>query len=287
MQDADQSASTNSIVAAVKSLLGRKHIPPRQQSKKLAEILDLSYSQAHRKLSSDEGWTIAQLQVVAHFFGESLGTIGLGEVDAVADGHAIGMKVEGVFAVAEGKYEYPCVLWMGEQIQTMRRLGFVAYEEAGTWKVVERPQCPAGVAGFKVNKLEIILNQPEVLDIAIAGDDVGSLAAVRDFLEQNGLQITAFRARNALEEAIRGGRSFDGYVFDWLLGQRKTEELIKSIRTSPGGNVPIFILTDDMSSTPEDQDELARVILQFSVQVREKPLRLRTFTAEFLKALGI
>lgn len=286
MPPTDQTANSQSIAAAVKDLMHRKQVPERQHSKKLGEILGLSYSQAHRKLNTGADWTIAQLKVVAESFGESLASLGLGDVTTAADGQPVGVMEQGLFVVAPGQHVYPCILWLGEQLHTARRVDFVAYKEKDAWLVVETGQCPDNVVRYKINKLEIVLKQPQVPTVAIVDDEQGFADNMRDFLNESGFKATAFYNATSLERVLHEGTTFDGYIIDWILGQRTAEGLIKQIRFSPSQAAPIFLLTGEVSSGLADQDELARVIIQLDVQIREKPVRLPTFTAELHKALG-
>ncbi|MDM5182065.1 helix-turn-helix domain-containing protein [Massilia sp. DJPM01] len=287
MHPSEQSASSQSIAAAVKDLMHRKQVPERQQSKKLGEILNLSYSQAHRKLNTGADWTIAQLQVVAEYFGESLASVGLGEVTAGSDGQPAGMMEQGLFVAAAGQHEYPCVMWVGEQLHTARRVDFVAYQDKEKWRVVETLQCPDNVVRYKVNKLEIVLKQPHVPTVAVVDDEQGFADNMRDFLNESGFKATVFYNATSIERVLHEGATFDGYILDWILGQRTAEGLIKQIRYSASPAAPIFLLTGEVASGLADEEELARVITQLDVQIREKPVRLnQTFTAELHKAFG-
>lgn len=285
MHPSEQSASSQSIAAAVKDLMHRKQVPERQQSRKLGEILNLSYSQAHRKLNTGADWTIGQLQVVAEYFDESLASVGLGEGTAGADGQPAGTMEQGTFIVVPEQHEYPCVLWVGEQLHTTRKVDFVAYQENEQWRVAETQQCPNNVVRYKINKLEIVLKQPLVPTVAIVDDEQGFADNMRDYLNESGFKATAFYNAVSLERELHE-RTYDGYIIDWILGQRTAEGLIKQIRYSSSPLAPIFLLTGEVSSGRADQDELARVIIQLDVQIREKPVRLPTFTAELHKALG-
>lgn len=286
MAPTEQNASSQSIATAVKDLMRRKLVPERQQSRKLGEILNLSYSQAHRKLNTGADWTIAQLQVVAEYFGDSLASIGLGEATVGADSQPTGTMENGVFVAVAGQHEYPCIMWLGEQLHTARRVDFVAYQDKQQWRVVATLQCPENVVRYKVNKLEIVLRQPQVPTVAIVDDEQGFADNMRDFLNESGFKATAFYSATSLERSLGDGTTFDGYIIDWILGQRTAEGLIKQIRYSASPAAPIFLLTGEVSSGLADEDELARVILQHDVQIREKPVRLPTFTAELHKTLG-
>lgn len=285
MLPSEQNSSSQSIAAAVKDLMRRKQVPERQHGKKLGEILGLSYSQAHRKLNTGANWTIAQLQQVAEHFGESLVSIGVGDGSASAAATP-GAMVEGRFVVAAGQYEYPCVAWLGDQLHTARRVDFVAYQADGIWRIVDPSQCPANSAQYKLNRLEIVLKYPEAPTVAILGDKRNAVELMREVLNGSGIRTTTFQNATSLERTLHEGAKFDGYVLDWIIGPRTTEGLIKQIRYLPGPVVPVFVLTEEAASGQADQEELARVINQLDVKVRENPIRLRTFTAELHKALG-
>lgn len=285
MLPSEQNSSSQSIAAAVKDLMRRKQVPERQHGKKLGEILNLSYSQAHRKLNTGANWTIAQLQQVAEHFGESLVSIGVGDGGRSA-APTPGAMVEGRFVVAAGQYEYPCVAWIGDQLHTARRVDLVAYQADGIWRIVDPAQCPANSAQYKLNRLEIILKHPEAPRVAILGDKRESVELMCGVLDESGIRTTTFQNATALERTLHEGAKFDGYVLDWILGPRTAEGLIKQIRYLPGPAVPVFVLTEEASSGQADQEELARVIIQLDVKVREKPVRLRTFSAELHKSLG-
>ncbi|NHZ99070.1 helix-turn-helix domain-containing protein [Massilia sp. CCM 8734] len=286
MHSSEQGASSQSIAAAVKDLMHRKQVPERQQSKKLAEILNLSYSHAHRKLNIGADWTISQLQVVAEFFGETLASIGLGE-GAGNESQTVGMMTKGLFVAAARLHEYPCIMWVGEQLHATRRMDFVAYQENRLWRVVETANCPNNVVRYKVNKLEIVLKQPQVPTVAVVDDEQGFADNMRDFLNESGFKATAFYNTTSIERVLHEGGTFDGYILDWILGHRTAEGLIKQIRYSASPAAPIFLLTGEVASGLADEDELARVITQLDVQIREKPIRLnQTLTAELHKAFG-
>jgi len=284
MQSTEYSTSSQSIAAAVKELMDRKGVPERQKSKTLAEVLNLSYSQAHRKLNTGVDWTIGQLRIVAEHFDESLASIGL-DGAASFDEPAAGEPQPGLFVVVPGEHELPCQIWVGEQLHTTRKVDYVAYEHEGVWRAVAAHTCPDNVARRRIHKLEIVVKQPFMPTIAIVDDEKGFADNMCEFLNESGFQATAFYSAAALERVLQE-RSYDGYIIDWILGDRTAENLIKRIRHSDSPVAPVFLLTGEVTTGLVDESELARVIMALDVQCREKPIRLPTFSAELLKAVG-
>lgn len=285
MHPTEHSAKSDSIAEAVKELMRRKRVPERQQSKQLAAILNLSYSQAHRKLNGGVDWTIGQLKVVAEHFGESLGSIGLGgRGDSATHEEPPGEVQEGTFVVGDG-FSCRCLIWVGEQLHTLGKVDFVAVHKSDGWQVVEAQRSPDNVVRHRVNKLEIVLKRQAVPTVAVVDDEQAFADNLTEYLNESGFLATAFYNSASLERELQG-RTFDGYIIDWVLGDRTAEELIKQIRNSEDPLAPVFLLTGELNTGMVQESELARVIRQLDVQWREKPIRLATFCAELQKALG-
>src|SRR5580692_2941083 len=67
-----ETSSSDSLAVAerVRELMTRHGIGKRQQTAELCRILDLSFSQGHRKLRGNSPWTLSQIKKVAEVFGE-------------------------------------------------------------------------------------------------------------------------------------------------------------------------------------------------------------------------
>lgn len=276
----EQPDNSNSIVEAVKVLMLRNGVSERQQSRKLAEILNLSYSQAHRKLNGGVDWTISQLRIVAENFGEDLSAIGLGGDDAEDS-----VAYRATVSLGQERNEYPCLVWVGEQLGANAKVDFVALRDGDVWNVVEAARCPEKGLRFRVNKLELVVKQPAAPTIAIIDDEQGFADNLCEYLNDSGFQAFAFYNPVSLERAMED-RTFDGYIVDWILGERTAEELIRKIRKSTSQDIPVYLLTGEVITGRVDESEAARVIKQFGVQWKEKPIRMATFAAELQKTLG-
>lgn len=273
------------INKAVRDIMLRHGVAERQHSKTLSEILDLSYSQAHRIMSGGD-WTVRQLSFVAEHFGETLSSLIIGRETpasfAAEDGEA-----EAHDATFElGCRQLPCRVRIGVPLFHLpRNVDYVAIEEEGAWHVVEAIGSPADAQRYKVEKLEIEIKRPHVPAIAIVDDEKFSADNLRDFLNDSGFHATSFYDSLAVERATQD-YLFDGFVIDWILGDRTAESLIKQIRSSINPTAPIILLTGEYQSGRVNVSDVARVVRQFDVVYQEKPTRSPMIAAELSKALG-
>ena len=70
----EQRAETQSTLAArcIRALLDRAALPRHRHSAHIAELLKLSYHQAHRRVAGSAPWSLEELQAVAAHHGETL-----------------------------------------------------------------------------------------------------------------------------------------------------------------------------------------------------------------------
>jgi CheY-like chemotaxis protein len=276
------SSPLDCIKKAVHGLMTRHGVSPRQHSNKLAEILELSYSQAHRILNGGD-WTILQLSAVAEHFGENLRTLLVGpETPVVISLGPDKESREADFII--GEHHVPCRVSLGAQLfNPPRNVDYVAIETPDGLEVVSSELCPEHAKKFKIERLEISIRQPNAPAIAVIDDEKPSADNLRDYLNDCGFQATAFYDSVALEKANQE-RKFDGYVIDWILGEKTSESLIQQIRTSVNPSASIILLTGQYDSSRMNVSEVARVVRQFDVVYQEKPTRSPVIAAELSKA---
>lgn len=284
MQSSDTMFDAVRLAEGVRHLMERCGIPRRRQCKELTHILQLSFSQAHRKLSGASPWTLDQLQKITAHFSAPLDML---EHDAAQLTGTVepgrGSVHDALFVV--GERELPCSAWIGDPVGMQYRAEFIAMEEDGLWRIVENTAAfDAPGRRYQVDKVEIHIRQPHVPSIAVLDDDRGSADNLRDYLNQTGFKATAFYSGAALEAAL-GESAYDGYVLDWLLGSATTERLIRRIRTSGQASAPIILLTGQLVTGMANESDVARVIVQFNVDCQEKPTRLSIIGAELSRAL--
>ncbi|MRW90051.1 response regulator [Duganella sp. FT80W] len=276
------SSPLDCIQKAVHGLMTRHGVSPRQHSNKLAEILALSYSQAHRILNGGD-WTILQLSSVAEHFGENLRSLLVGpETPVVISLGPDKESREADFII--GEHHLPCRVTLGAQLfHPPRNVDYVALETPDGLEIVASDLCPEHAKKFKIERIEISIRQPNAPAIAVVDDEKPSADNLRDYLNDCGFQATAFYDSVALEKANQE-RKFDGYVIDWILGEQTSESLIQQIRTSVNPSASIILLTGQYDSSRMNVSEVARVVRQFDVVYQEKPTRSPVIAAELSKA---
>lgn len=282
-------SSNNAIEAfinkAVREIMLRHGVNERQHSKKLSEILELSYSQAHRIINGGD-WTVGQLFAVAAYFGETLSSLIIGRETPVSLASEI-VDAETQDAIFElGSRQLPCRIWIGSPLFHLpRNIDYVAIKVEGTWRVVEAIASHVDVQRYKIEKLEITIKPSQAPTIAIIDDERLSADNLRDFLNDSGFHAKSFYDSYSIERASQEC-TFDGFVVDWILGDRTAESLIKQIRSSINPTAPIILLTGEYQSGRVNVSDVARVVRQFDVVYQEKPTRLPMIAAELSKALG-
>lgn len=258
-------------------------IAERKQSSELAKILSLAFSSAHRKLNGETPWTVAQIkQVAAHYKVRPAALLAslaeAGEEPGRADAR------EAVLAV--GNCEFTCLAWIGNRLPNGQSAELVACLQDGKWHV----SVPSSGADSRdchvVAKLEIHPRQIGKLSIAVIDDEADTADNLSDFLNESGFNCTAFYSTDSAAASMRE-KVFDGFVVDWIVGKQTGEGLIRSIRQSGNPDVPIILLTGELSTGKVDENEVAQLVRRFNVFCHEKPAKCSIIAAELSKALGL
>ncbi|TKC92651.1 response regulator [Trinickia terrae] len=280
----NEATSTDSLAVAerVRELMSRHGIGKRQQTTELCRILDLSFSQGHRKLRGNSPWTLSQIKKVAEAFGEPAAqlfgaqTLDPGMVGANAQ--------EAVFCV--GAVEMACTAWIGAPIEAGSRPEFIAYSKQGQWRVVRHDGALYQNA-FEVHKIEVYPRRGETdkPSVAVVDDDQASADNLRDYLEQSGFSATALYGLQAFNDALQT-QVFDAVVIDWLFGGQTSAEAIRNVRASENPDAPIFVLTGELLTGKASESEISEVIRRFDVACYEKPARLAILVADLTKRLN-
>jgi hypothetical protein len=275
----------NLLVAnRVGQLMDRHDIPKQKQTRALADVLLLSFAQAHRKMKGQSNWTFAEIKGVAEAFGEPISVL----VDPREEGGRIATNA----VLDVGSKLLPCLAWIGEEIRMGKSPEYVAFHVAGVWRIYSPEDAPAGQK-FTVELIEIRPKQPDSdkPTIAVVDDDGGNETGelktadtVCMYLNERGFNATAYYDAATFRDAIRR-TVFDAFVVDWLLGTETAEAAIQDIRQSDNPRSPIFILTGQLEAGNVNESDIARVITLFDVNVLEKPARLPLLAAELNKKL--
>lgn len=275
-------ADSLAVADRVRALMVRHGIGKRQQTTELCRILDLSFSQGHRKLRGSSPWTLAQIRKVAEAFGEPPTQLfgaqdnGLGAAGARPREAMLNM----------GAFEGPCVAWIGEPLGPYERAEFVAYGEGDRWRIVRCDGAP-GEHAHEVLKIEIHPRRGEAerATVAVVDADQAAAEALSDYLVQNGFEAISYERLAAFTDALHT-QTFDAVVTDWLFEGRTAAAAIEAVRRSARPDAPIFLLTGDLLTGKASESEISEVIRRFDVACYEKPARLAILVADLSKRLG-
>ncbi|NIE88296.1 MULTISPECIES: helix-turn-helix domain-containing protein [unclassified Burkholderia] len=281
---ANEAVTTDSLAVAerVRELMSRNGIGKRQQTTELCRILDLSFSQGHRKLRGSSPWTLSQIRKVAEAYGEPAAQLFSAQS---LDPGMVGASAHDAVLFA-GVSEIPCTVWIGAQLEPGARPEFVAYEHQGRWRVLRH----TGVlyqSAYDVHKIEIYPRRAEsdrMLVAVVDGDRVSADLVCR-YLDEQGFATAHFERLPAFLDALQS-QAFDAVLTEWLFEGRSATPVIRSVRASDNPSAPIFVLTDALLSGQASEAEIGDAMRTFDVVCYEKPVRLSLMCADLAKRLS-
>jgi len=282
MSNVADTTDSGTVAERVRELMSRHGIGKRQQTTELCRILDLSFSQGHRKLRGNSPWTLAQVKKVAEAFGEPASQLFGAHL---LDPGVVGARArEALLCVSAA--ELACTAWVGAPVEPGSRPEFVAYEKHGQWRVV-RPDGSLYQNAHDVHKLEIYPRRAEADKpvIAIVDDDAASANSLRDYLEHSGYTAQTLGGLAAFEAALEQ-QVFDGVVTDWIFGEQTAAAAIRRVRASENPDAPIFVLTGELLTGKASESEISEVVRHYDVACYEKPARMAILVADLAKRLG-
>jgi CheY-like chemotaxis protein len=262
--------------------MSRHGIGKRQQTTELCRILDLSFSQGHRKLRGNSPWTLSQIKKVAEVFGEPAAQ--LFGAQSLDPGMVGAIAQEAVFSI--GAIELACTAWVGAALEAGSRPEFVAYSRLGQWRVA-RHDGTLYQSAYEVHKIEIYPRRAETdkPTIAVVDDDQASADNLRDYLERSGFAAVAIYGLAAFADQLQS-QVFDGIVIDWLFGAQTSANAIRAVRASENPDAPIFVLTGELLTGKASESEISQVIRNYDVACYEKPARMAILVADLSKRLN-
>jgi CheY-like chemotaxis protein len=274
-------ADSLAVAERVRELMSRHGIAKRQQTSELCRILDLSFSQGHRKLRGNSPWTLSQIRKVAEVFGEPAAQ--LFGAQSLDPGMVGATAQEALFSV--GAVEIACTAWVGAPIEPGSRPEFIAWSKHDQWRVV---RCDGALYqnAFEVHKIEIYPRRAETDKplIAVVDDDRASADNLRDYLEHNGFAAVAIYGLAAFNESLQT-QVFDAVVIDWLFGDQTSANAIRAVRASENPDAPIYVLTGELLTGKASESDISAIVRAFDVACYEKPARMAILVADLSKRL--
>ena len=255
----------------VSRLLDRHGIPERRRAAALEKALGLTYQQVRRRLLDETAWTLEELRDLADHFGENLPSL---VSDPSSESTASAVLVTGSLRI-------PCSVWLGDTPQMARPGPLVATRPtADEWLVVPAGEA-AGVESYEIKRLLIQATTRSARRIAVLDDDRDLAQSIAQYMNEVGLDATAFYTVDDLSKAV-SVEPFDGYVVDWLVNKQSARAVIIEIRAQ-SATCPVVVLTGQMRDGHLEESELSAAAAAYRLQYFEKPVR----TSAILSALEL
>jgi CheY-like chemotaxis protein len=181
-------------------------------------------------------------------------------------------------------WRFPCIVTLGAELVSSRNVDFVGIQENGEWLVIELATRPPQKPCFKVDRLELCVNQADAPAVAILDDDEDTALNTRDYLIDSGFKAQTFSDASQLRNAIQGG-DFDAYIMDWIIGKETSLPLIQEIRDADL-DAPIVLLTGELQSGLADEDELGDVSIRYKLIFHQKPAPLKVIAKQLSQLLA-
>jgi CheY-like chemotaxis protein len=280
-------------------LMARHGVPSRQQATLVAQVCQLSISQARRKLKGAV-WTFEEVLTLCRHFGQSLDSVFSAPVFLPGSG---GVGAQGVAHGTQGagttSASYPASLYLDDQeLDCEVRLGALRTQAGAEgllatlhpirgWMVGSPARLAKESAHsprYSVDQVQLRAPEvPPLARIAVLDDDRGSADALADWFNELGYQADSYQSAEALMDGACA--SHDAYVVDLILaGGQTSQALVQRIR-SEQPDAPIILLTGQLRDGTASEATLATILRTQGVTFFEKPVRPAVLTAAIQSSL--
>ena len=266
------SGEASLAVRYVRALLERHGLPKYRQSPWVADVLGLSYSQAHRRMTGVSPWSLEDIERVAAVLGESLAQViaepGPPSLPATLD---------------LGSTRIACKVWLGEPVLGPAPGPLVAVTTPFGWSIVPADQATDGER-YDIVRLEATPSAQPARTIAVLDDDKDLADVICVHLQGTGYEALPFYATTDLVAAL-GARKISGFILDWIVGETSTLQLIADIRAGDPA-CPIVVLTAQVNAGVVDEADIADAVSRYQLEFSEKPIRLSILSATLGRAFA-
>ncbi len=283
------------VARCLSDLMARHGIHSRQQAALVAQVCQLSISQARRKLKGAV-WTFDEVLSLCRHFGQ-----GLDAVFATSGSTAPAMLAQaGHGPGAPGAAaSYPATLYLDDTtLDCEVRLGSLRPQPGEStllatlhpikgWMVGSTARLARESAHsprYAVEQLQ--LHAPEEgppARIAVLDDDRHSADALADWFKELGYAAHSYHSAEALLDSPSA--SHDAYVVDLILaGGRTSQAVVQRIRAEQP-EAPIILLTGQLREGQAHEATLATILRTQGVTFFEKPVRPAVLTAAIQSSL--
>lgn len=257
----------------IRALLDRAALPRHRHSAHIAALLNLSYHQAHRRMTGTAPWTLEEMQAVASHHGEAL-------VDLFGEQKSANYEAAVLIA---GPLRVTCRVWPGQLLAQHRPGDLIAIKGGSEWVVMVAGDTPTPQA-FTVRRLIIEPKPDRPRRFAILDDDLDVARGLAAGFVELGYEAAAFSTEAQLESALQFD-AFDGYVIDWVLASGTAQALVGRLR-GQNATCPIALLTGKAGSKEVDEKALVAAIEQHGLLFLQKPVTASIAASQFNAAFA-
>ncbi len=305
--DVHDTADSGTLVAAhpagewvahcLSELMSREGVHSRQQAALVAQVCQLSISQARRKLKGAV-WTFDEVLTLCRHFGQSLDAVFASAVFEPGSLPAAALPGQ----TAHGhppSASYPATLYLDDQeLDCDVRLGALRSQPGPAallatlhpvrgWMVGSTARLARESAHrprYGVDQLQLrVPEEPPLARIAGLDDDRSSADALADWFNELGYQADSYQSPEALLQTPWSAH--DAYVVDLILaGGQTSQALVQRIRQEQP-EAPIVLLTGQLRDGTASEATLATILRTQGVTFFEKPVRPAVLTAAIQSSL--
>jgi CheY-like chemotaxis protein len=263
-------------MSLVSELLKRRDVPEDEWRSTIAEILEVSYGTATKRLTNEEEFSLEELFKIARHFGTTVSAM---LQAAYAEERLSADEKHNYAQLQIGEHAITCNVMTRPGAQRGGNL-LVAYQTpADAWCVCHASMAPPEVDLYSVRQLTF--TGPRIAVV----DDEAPTTLVR-FLATVGFEATHFSEPGPVLELLRSSNRPDAYILDWTLdGGETSQGLIEAIRRVDP-TCPIVLLTGTIQSQRRNESDIARVMGQYNVEFYEKPTRYPILAEKLRLMLG-
>jgi CheY-like chemotaxis protein len=283
------------VAQCLSDLMARHGVPGRQQATLVAQVCQLSISQARRKLKGAV-WTFDEVLGMCRHFGQGLDAV---FATSPPGGPAM-LASSGQGAGSQGAAaSYPATLYLDDAtLDCEVRLGSLRTQPGEAALLATLHPIKGWMVGSTARlaresahspRYDVDQLQPHAPEealptrIAVLDDDRGSADALADWFKELGYAAHSYQSAEALLASPTA--SHDAYVVDLILaGGRTSQALVQRIRAEQP-DAPIILLTGQLRAGQASEATLATILRTQGVTFFEKPVRPAVLTAAIQSSL--
>lgn len=246
-------------------------IPQKKTVATISTVLNMTSTQAHRKLKGESSWEVEQLLMV------------LSHLNFPAKAF-FSLVCDGITEIHDGMFNniLPCKIYL---TQKQIKSDYSAFRINNEWFVYHQKDIPGNIfekinSNINVAWVELVPAHLPIIQpnpkIAIMDDDFVICETLKQLLSDD-YNILTFNSIHTIKQAI-SETNIDGIILDWITPEGSSYRLIDEIRKSQNPNIPIIIMT---GKGAEVDIEISKAIDNFDIiGPLQKPVRTEVLRSQ-------